>query len=52
MTRKHDLHYQSCATANRLRNNRFSRSEICKLVSAINIADSGLILEQIKTETR
>ena len=52
MTRKHDLQYQSCATANRLRNNRFSRSEIRKLVFVINIADIGLILKQNNTETR
>ena len=52
MTRKYDLRYQSCAIANRLRNNRFSRSEIRKLVFAINIADIGLILNQINTETR
>ena len=52
MTRKYDLRYQFCAIANRLRNNRFSRSEIRKLVFAINIADIGLILNQINTETR
>ena len=52
MTRKYDLHYQSCPTATRLRNNRFSRSEIRKLVFAINIADIGLILKQINTGTR
>ena len=52
MTRKYDLDDQSCAIANRLRNNRFSRSEIPKLVFAINIADIRLILKQINTETR
>ena len=52
MVQKYVLHYQSCAITNRLRNNRFSRCEIRKLVSAINIADIGLILKQINTETR
>ena len=52
MTRKYDLHYQSCAIANRLRNNRFSRSEIRMLVFVINIANIGLILKQINTGTR
>ena len=52
LTRKYDSHYQSCAISNRLRNNRFSRSEIRKLVFAINIADIGLILKQINTDTR
>ena len=46
-----DLDYQSCAIVNWLRNNRFSRSEIRKLVFAMNIADIGLILKQMNTET-
>ena len=37
---------------NKRRNNRFARSEIRKLVFAINIADIGHILKQMKTETR
>ena len=52
MIRKYDLHYQLCAIANRLRNNRFSRFENRKLVFVINIADIGLILKKINTETR
>ena len=52
MTRKYDLDYQSRAITNWLRNNRFSRYEIRKSVFAINIADIGLILKQIDTETR
>ena len=52
MTRKYDLHYQLCAIANRLRNNRGSWSEIRKLVFAIKIPDIRLILKQINTETR
>jgi len=52
MTRKYDLHYQSSAIAIRLRNNRFSRSEIRKLVFSINKADIGLIFKHINTETR
>ena len=51
MTQKYDLHYQSCAISNRLRNNRFSRSEILKLVFVVNIAIIGLIFKQINTET-
>ena len=52
MTRKYDLHDQLCAIGNRLRNNRFSRSEIRKLVFVINMADIGLVLKQINNETR
>ena len=56
MVQKYVLHYQSCAITNRLRNNRFLRRQIRKLVrklvSAINISDIGLVLKQINTETR
>jgi len=51
ITQKYDLRYQSCAISNQLRNNRFSRSEILKLVFVVNIAIIGLIFKQINTET-